>query len=69
MRFAEKVVIATGALAGLGRGAAHRLAVEGAAIEYGIHGVRVNAIAPGVIMTSLVNGVVVAIDGGQPEAY
>ncbi|HUO72451.1 MAG TPA: glucose 1-dehydrogenase [Solirubrobacteraceae bacterium] len=34
-----------------------------AAIEYGVHGVRVNAIAPGVIMTEMVKGAFIQIGG------
>jgi NAD(P)-dependent dehydrogenase (short-subunit alcohol dehydrogenase family) len=41
-----------------------------AAIEHGVHGVRVNAIAPGVIMTEMVKGAFVQIAGedGWEEA-
>jgi NAD(P)-dependent dehydrogenase (short-subunit alcohol dehydrogenase family) len=36
-----------------------------AAIEYGVHGVRVNAIAPGVIMTEMVKGAFIQIGGEE----
>ena len=41
-----------------------------AAVEYGVHGVRVNAIAPGVIMTEMVKGSFIQIAGedGWQEA-